>query len=308
MDVAACRLLMTTPQNSLSENGNNARSCPDESGFAIKYYCTTWALADAWGWDTFCAKVKAAGYDGIEGVLPGVFTGTIADREVMMETLRKYGLSLGIVCGHWGDNEFSRHTQGYRQALEECLPLKPDYINCQSGKDYYSFEQNKALLDMADTISRESGIPIYHETHRSRFNFAAHITKEYLEKIDHLTLTLDISHWCNVHESMLGDQQEAVAIALSRTAHIHTRVGHPEGPQVNDPAAPEWKAILEQHLRWWDEVVAQRKAQGKPLSITPEFGPPDYMPTLPYTRQPLADQWQVNRFMLNLLKARYGSQ
>jgi len=291
---------MTTPPQSPRPSSN-------ENGFSIKYYCTTWAMADAWGWDAFCQKVKAAGYDGVEGVLPGVFVAAARkDREPMMAALQKYGLSLGIVCGHWGDNEFGAHTAGYKAALEDAATLKPDYINCQTGKDYYSFEQNKALLDLADAISRDSGIPIYHETHRSRFNFAAHITKDYLEQIDHLTLTLDISHWCNVHESMLGDQQEAVALALSRTAHIHTRVGHPEGPQVNDPAAPEWKAILDQHLRWWDQVVAQRKAQGKPLSITPEFGPPDYMPTLPYTRQPLADQWQVNLFMLNLLKARYA--
>jgi len=290
---------MTTPQSS--------RASSEGNGFSIKYYCTTWAMAAQWGWDAFCAKVKAAGYDGVEGVLPGVFVGSLAERDFMVAALQKHGLSLGILCGYWGDNEFSAHTAGFKAALEECLPFKPDYINCQSGKDYYSFEQNKALLDMANAISRESGIPIYHETHRSRFNFAAHITKDYLEKIDHLTLTLDISHWCNVHESMLGDQQEAVALALSRTAHIHARVGHPEGPQVNDPAAPEWKAILEKHLLWWDEVVAQHKSQGKPLSITPEFGPPDYMPTLPYTRQPLADQWQVNLFMLNLLKARYSA-
>jgi len=292
---------MTTPQSPRPSSDEN-------DGFTIKYYCTTWALADAWGWDVFCEKVKAAGYDGIEGVLPGVFVAKARkDRDPMMAALQKHGLSLGIVCGHWGDNEFGAHTAGYKAALDEALPFRPDYINCQSGKDYYTFEQNKALLDMADAISRESGIPIYHETHRSRFNFAAHITKDYLEKIDHLTLALDISHWCNVHESMLSDQQEAVALAISRTAHIHARVGHPEGPQVNDPAAPEWKAVLDQHLRWWDEVVAQHKKQGKThLSITPEFGPPDYMPTLPYTRQPLADQWQVNLFMLNLLKARYA--
>jgi len=307
MNVAACGSLMTTAPNSLSENGNTPH--PNNAagnGFSIKYYCTTWAMANMWGWDVFCQKVKTAGYDGVEGVLPGVFVGTIAERDVMVAALRKYELSLGIVCLDLGGQDFKARTESYEQSLRESASFKPDYINCQTGKDYFTFEQNKALLDLAESVSQEVGIPIYHETHRSRFNFAAHITKDYLEKIDHLTLTLDISHWCNVHESMLDDQQEAVALALSRTAHIHTRVGHPEGPQVNDPAAPEWKSILEKHLRWWDEVVAQRKAQGKPLSITPEFGPPDYMPTLPYTRQPLADQWQVNHFMLNLLKARYA--
>jgi len=38
-----------------------------------------------------------------------------------------------------------------------------------------------------------------------------------------------------------------------------------------------------------------------------EFGPSGYMPTLPYTQQPVADQWSVNKFMLDLLKKRYSS-
>ena len=41
------------------------------------------------------------------------------------------------------------------------------------------------------------------------------------------------------------------------------------------------------------------------LTITPEFGPPPYLVTLPFTQQPLTDQWAVNVFMMNLLKERY---
>jgi len=268
----------------------------------ITYYCPSWGTT--LGWDAFCKKAKEAGYDG---VLPGPFPAAGEQREQMLAALRKYDLRLAALAGFWGRATFAEHKQAYQKIVEDLLPLKPDFINSQTGKDYYSFEQNKEILDLADEISRQSGIPIYHETHRSRFNFAAHITREYLERIPHLTLTLDISHWCNVHETMLGDQTEAVELALSRTAQIHARVGHPHGPQVNDPAAPEWKAVVEQHLRWWDGVLANLKKQGKTqLGFTPEFGPPDYMPTLPYTRQPLSDQWQANAYMLNLLKARYG--
>ncbi|KXU38064.1 xylose isomerase [Cephaloticoccus capnophilus] len=260
-------------------------------------------MAEMWGWDSFCQKVKEAGYDGIEGVPPA----TRESRELMFAAVHKYGLRFAVTCGCFEPGDYTQQSVGYKALLEDMVQLKPDFINCQTGRDHYSFEQNKVILDIADAISRDSGIPIYHETHRSRFNFAAHITKDYLEKIPELSLTLDISHWCNVHESMLEDQQDAVSLALSRTTHIHARVGHHEGPQVNDPAAPEWKDILGQHLRWWDEVVAQRIAQGQTqLSITPEFGPPSYMPTLPYTCQPLADQWQVNLFMFKLLKARYS--
>lgn len=107
---------------------------------------------------------------------------------------------------------------------------------------------------------------------------------------------------------MLSDQKEAVQLALLKTGHIHARVGHPQGPQVNDPAAPEWKPILDQHLAWWDEIVRIHKEnKAKVLTITTEFGPSGYLPTLPYTQQPVADQWSINVFMLNLLKARYKS-
>jgi hypothetical protein len=41
------------------------------------------------------------------------------------------------------------------------------------------------------------------------------------------------------------------------------------------------------------------------MTILTEFGPPDYMPTTPYTRQPLADQWAINVHMMHLLRKRY---
>jgi len=42
------------------------------------------------------------------------------------------------------------------------------------------------------------------------------------------------------------------------------------------------------------------------LTVLTEFGPTDYMPSLPYTRQPLSDQWAINVHMLNLLRKRYA--
>ena len=33
------------------------------------------------------------------------------------------------------------------------------------------------------------------------------------------------------------------------------------------------------------------------MTFTPEFGPPGYMPTLPYTKQPVADLWELNAWM-----------
>ena len=135
--------------------------------------------------------------------------------------------------------------------------------------------------------------------------FSAHITRQFIENIPELRLTFDVSHWCNVHESLLDDQQETVDLAIARTEHIHARIGHAEGPQVNDPRAPEWEQAMKSHLNWWDKVVSRKRKEAGVMTILTEFGPADYLPSLPYTRQPVSDQWAINVHMLNLLRKRY---
>ena len=40
------------------------------------------------------------------------------------------------------------------------------------------------------------------------------------------------------------------------------------------------------------------------VTITTEFGPPNYMPTLPITKKPTSDQWNSNVFIMKALKKR----
>ena len=165
------------------------------------------------------------------------------------------------------------------------------------------------LLELSAEVERDTGIPVVHETHRGRFSFAAHVTRRYLEALPELRLCLDISHWCNVAESFLEDQPEAVDLALSRADHLHARVGSPEGPQVTDPRAPEVGEALLHHLSFWDRVVERhRRAGAERLTITPEFGPSPYMVRLPFSGEPVADQWAVNLHMMVLLRARYAGR
>ena len=84
-------------------------------------------------------------------------------------------------------------------------------------------------------------------------------------------------------------------------------MGHPEGPQVNDPQAPEWKRAIDRHLDLWEQIIRKCWAENpRPMTVTSEFGPSTYMPALPYTQQPVADQWQANVYMMNALKQRLG--
>jgi len=266
-------------------------------------------LATNWGFpgtlNEFCEKVKKEGYDGIEIWWPS----EKKEQDVLFTALKKHDLQIGFLCGS-GEVNYEKHVDHFKRmvtAAANNAVQKPLYINCHSGRDHFTFQQNNAFIEHTTSLSKETGIKIYHETHRARIMFAAHITRQFMERHPALRLTLDISHWCNVHESLLQDQQDTVAMALERTDHIHARIGHPEGPQINDPRAPEWKDIVEAHLLWWDRVVEIKSKINQPLTFLTEFGPPDYMPTLPYTRQPLANQWSINVYMMQLIRKRYTS-
>lgn len=279
----------------------NTPDFPVPANFSLKILATNWGFSGTW--DAFAAKAKEAGYDGVEVWVMTDEKG----RADFTAAMQKHGLSFGLLCGG-SDADFDRHLPQFEAQLRSALALKPLYVNCHSGRDYFTFEQARAFFSLSTRLSRESGIPVYHETHRGRLCFAAHITRRFLEEIPDLRLTLDISHWCNVHESLLGDQPDTVALALSRTSHVHARVGHPEGPQVNDPRAPEWAGALDAHLAWWDKVVETRAKNGEGLTMLTEFGPPHYLPALPYTQQPVADQWGINVHMMQLLRKRYARQ
>jgi sugar phosphate isomerase/epimerase len=267
-------------------------------GFSLTLLATNWGFPGTW--DDYCAKAKAAGYDGCEGWWPT----DAKERAAMFEAFNKHGLKYGFVWGS-GESDFKKNEAQFEATLNDIVKSKPLYINCHSGRDFFTVDQKLEIIAFTTKLTQSSGVPIYHETHRGRALYSAPVTRELIEKSKDLRVTLDISHWCNVHESLLADQADTINIVLGRVDHIHARVGHPEGPQVTEPRAPEWEAAVKAHFGWWDTVVEAKKKEGKALTVLTEFGPPDYMPTTPYTRQPLANQWDINVHMMNTLRKRY---
>jgi sugar phosphate isomerase/epimerase len=271
------------------------------TNFELKLLATSWGFPGSV--DEYCAKVKKEGYDGIEQWWPL----EKAAQDELFSALKKYQLEVGFLCGG-SDSNYQKHLGQFTAMVDAAATQtiqKPLYINCHSGRDYFSYDQNKTFIDHTIQLAKKTGVIICHETHRSRILFAAPVGRQYIDKIPDLRITFDVSHWCNVSESLLADQQETVDLTLARVDHIHARIGHPEGPQVNDPRAPEWSDAMKAHFAWWDKVVDMKKKAGQRLTILTEFGPPDYMPTLPYTRSPLADQWAINVHMMQLLRKRY---
>jgi len=272
-----------------------------DNNFKLKLLATNWGFPGTL--DNYCAKVKKEGYDGIEIWWPL----EKKEQDELFASLKNHDLEVGFLCAG-SDSNYQKHFDQFVQmvdgAAKETLQ-RPLYINCHSGRDYFSYEQGKTFIDHTTALAKSTGLKICHETHRSRLLFASPVARHYMETIPELRITFDVSHWCNVHESLLEDQQETVDMTLKRVDHIHARIGHAEGPQVNDPRAPEWDHAVKAHFAWWDKVVEIKKQKGEILTVLTEFGPPDYMPTLPYTRQPLADQWAVNAYMMQLIRSRY---
>lgn len=281
----------------------NKPSFTVSKNYELKIMATNWGFAGSI--DEFCARAKKEGYDGVELWWPA---DNLKAQDEMFSALKTHGLEVGFLCGGSQENP-QEHFAFYKKMIDAAARQsiqRPLYINNHSGRDHFTFEQNGKFIEYTEKLALETGIPILHETHRGRILFAAHIARQFIEKYPGLRLTLDISHWCNVHESLLSDQKETVAMALERVDHIHARIGHQEGPQVNDPRAPEWEQTVKQHFEWWDSVIERKKKKGERMTFLTEFGPPDYMPTLPFTRQPLGDQWAINLYMMHLLRERYS--
>ncbi len=248
--------------------------------------------------DEFLAKTKADGYDGVEVWMPR----SAEAQAQLKEGLKKYGLKIIFLHGTNKGLPYEEALKAYQTGLEEILKWNPVKVNSHTGSDFWTLEQNLAFLEAGEKIATKAGIPLIHETHRARFSYSLPMTLEMLERFPELKLTLDISHWMVVHERLIGKDDPFLQPILPTVRHIHSRVGFAEGPQINNPAAPEWAKEVEVHLDIWEKTI--RDSKDEVFTITTEFGPPPYLPTVPFTNEPIADQWAANVYIMKAIKAR----
>ncbi|MBD2861032.1 sugar phosphate isomerase/epimerase family protein [Paenibacillus oceani] len=241
-------------------------------------------------------RIAEAGYDGVECLVPDK-----EDVPRFRRLLERYGLDYIAMMYTDGD-----HAATFRDRLNRACELEPLKVNSHSAKDWMPFDEQRAFFEQAMKAERDVPIPVAHETHRNRATYSAWSTAALLKEFPEMKLTADFSHWVVVSETLLEDQRDNVELAISRTIHIHGRVGFRHGPQVPDPAAPEYAQEREAHEAWWDEICRSHYARGERIvTFDPEFGPPKYLHTLPYTGQPLADLWQVCKWMGDAYRDRF---
>jgi sugar phosphate isomerase/epimerase len=266
--------------------------------------CTQWGMQDV-PLEDFFSRVINAGYDGIDTWIPE----DAMEKRKFLHLLNEYKLPL--VCHQLQARgaslkEFCRSFEYYLNLSMECNPV---LINSHTGRDYFTRDEQLKVIDTAQEFSVKNKIRIAHETHRGRIGFSPYNAMDLFALRPDMKITADFSHWVCVTESYLENSQETLDEAIKRTEHIHARVGHTEGPQVTDPRAREWHEATRIFFAWWDKIIEHKKNSGEQVfTITPEFGPPPYMATLPSTGLPVADQFEINNYMKNELRKRYEKQ
>ena len=203
----------------------------------------------------------------------------------------------------------AEHLLSLKNQIEECLDDSPLFINGHTGSDTWSYTQAEDFYGAALQMETELGVALCHETHRSRYFSTPWNTERILQRFPSLKLTCDYSHWVCVAERLLPDCGEILQLCAEHCGHLHARVGFEEGPQVPDPRAPEWSHHLEVHERWWQQIWKAQEAAGREVStLAPEFGPPPYMPTMPFTQAPVADLNAICNWMAQRERDRFQSR
>lgn len=264
-------------------------------------------LSPLWGhehleYKVFLDKMRHAGYDGYDTWIPE----NKNDKKILFDYLQKNEMYIVThqhqACG----STFQQFKSSFIKNLYVCAEPNPILINSHTGRDYFSLEQNLQLIDIAHEFSEKTGITVAHETHRGRVGYSPQMIREIFSAREDFLITADFSHWVCVTESMLENFGDILGEAIERTRHIHARVGFEEGPQVADPRAVEWKYALDHFLKWWDKIVLVNADAGREiLPLTTEFGPKPYMPAIPFSTDPVADQFQINCYVKDLLHHRY---
>lgn len=266
----------------------------------LLFFCPRWGSENI-PWDVFLKNVKQEGFDGVETGLPE----NEKDAERLLELFHNYNLKYILQHYETDTSNFNQHKKSYLKHLKRLAAKQPYLINSHTGRDFFLYEQNVQLLEEGRNISDQNNTIITHETHRSRFSFAAHVTDHYLIH-NWLKLTWDVSHWFCVAETLLEDQETVIKKIIPHIYHIHARIGHTQGPQIDDIKDKKWYKVIERHISLWEKVIYYHSKKGrKEFGITTEFGPWPYMFSKPSGKESSQHQFGLNIEMMKLLKAHF---
>jgi sugar phosphate isomerase/epimerase len=241
-----------------------------------------------------------ADFDGIEGPAPE----NTADAQQLKTMLDDAGLASIAEITTAGSYVPERraslqdHIVSFTEKLEHSLHINPLFITCLGGCDAWHEDQSIEFFISCIELAASAGVTVSFETHRSRSLFNPWITQRIVERLPEILLTVDFSHWCVVCERLMNTELDVIDAIADNVHHIHARVGYEQGPQVPDPRAPEYEYALRAHQNWWQLIwQSHERRQFKITTMTPEFGPDGYLHEAPFSREPVANLWELNQWM-----------
>ncbi|HVK06989.1 MAG TPA: sugar phosphate isomerase/epimerase [Armatimonadaceae bacterium] len=243
-----------------------------------------------WSLDEKCARVKAAGFEGVE-----CWLGDENEAEVA-GALERHGLRL--VLGH---RPFT--VEDVRKTVDRAVRLRADFVFGQPADAFTPLSDVVELVRAGMQMAGDAGFPFFVETHRNNFTENLPQTLALIEAVPDIRFTSDLSHFVVVGEFYGWKEERAIdrmMPVLERTSHLHGRIGNGEQVQVDvgdgSGATPQFFVSL------WTAAMRHWLAGAGPGDVFPftsELGPPRYAITLPDGKE-FSDRWEQSLVMKRL--------
>ncbi|MGD8641903.1 MAG: sugar phosphate isomerase/epimerase [Gammaproteobacteria bacterium] len=272
----------------------------------LKLFKTLWGFDGSY--DCAVEQTLAAGMQGIEGPASDSKQQRRQLKKLLVDHNLDYIAEITTAGSYVPERQatLQQHVESFKYKLEISVELNPLFITCLGGCDAWPESQSIEFFQRAMEQARAYDIPVSFETHRGRSLFNPWVTQRVVQQIPQIRLTCDFSHWCVVCERLIDTEIDIIRQIADNAHHVHGRVGYDQGPQVPNPAAPEYRSALQAHQNWWEIIWRSQQKRGYEVTtMTPEFGPDGYLHEAPFTREPVADLWELNTWMAREERAHF---
>jgi len=243
-----------------------------------------------WTLEEKLAKVKAAGFEGVECWLGP------EDEAKHRVAMDHEGLRLTL--GH------HPHTlEDVQKVVAQAKRLNADFVFAQPLNPFYPLKEAAEFLREARKIAHDEGLCLFVETHRNNIPESLNQALQLIDLMPEIRFTGDFSHYVVISEFYGLAYERAIERmmpVLSRTSHLHGRISNGEAVQVDVGDGSGETAQF--FVQIWAAAMREWRKEAVPGDVFPfasELGPPRYAITLPDGKE-FSDRWEQSLVMKRL--------